>query len=539
MKINKIFILAAVLSQVVVNAPQILCAEKILKRGNGAEPQSLDTHKTSGVPESNILGDLAEGLLSVSSNGTMIPGVAEKWEVSEDGKTYTFFLRESAKWSNGDPVTADDFVYAWRRMVDPKTASNWTFIISPVVNAADIGKGVKKIEELGVKSDRKYKLVVTLNAPTPYFLSLVSHPCMFPLHQKTVETHGDKWTRPENFVSNGAFILEEWSPQLHVKLKKNPKYWDASSVKLDGVIFYPIDDRQAELKRFKTGDIHITRMVPADQIETLKAQMPNNYRSTPMYSSYYYSFNNTKAPFDNPKVRQALALAVDREKLVKQVTKGDEKPAYSMVPPAPGDYTPQEIQCRLSDTSDLVPCKSLTQSQREALSKKIFAESGYKQGEPIRIVFNTDENHKKIAIALSGMWKSVLGVETELTNKEWKVYLAAREKRDYELYRQVWRADYNDPNTFLILLKSDSGADNTAGYFSKAYDDLMIKGAASKDLKERMDYLMGAEKQMMSDFPIIPLYYFVENNLVSDKVLSGYEGSAMGYHLSKWIDITE
>ena len=539
MKIKKIFVLAAILFQVSLNFPQVLSAEKILKRGNGVEPQSLDTHKTSGVPESNILSDLTEGLLSTASNGINIPGVAEKWEISPDGKTYTFFLRENATWSNGDPVTADDFVYTWRRMVNPKTGSNWSFIIAPVLNAKAISEGKKNIEELGVKTDGKQKLIVTLNAPTPYFLSLVAHPSMFPLHEKTVEKYGDKWTKPENWVSNGPFILTEWVPQLHIKLKKNPKYWDSSNVKLDGVIFYPIDDIQTELKRFKAGDLHITKNAPTDQIAQLKIEMPSNYKATPLYSSYYYSFNTTKPPFDNVKLREALTLAIDREKIVKQITKGDEIPAYGMVPPAPGDYIPQEIQCRLSDKDGLVPCSSLTQEQRETLAKKIFTESGYKPGAPIRMVFNTHEDHKKIAIALSGMWKSVLGIETELNNKEWKVYIAAREKKDYELYRQVWRADYNDPNTFLSLLKSDTGADNAAGYFSKSYDDFMTKSATTQNPKERMTHLMNSEKQMLSDFPIAPLYYFVEKTLVSDKVLSGWEGSALGYHLSRWIDITE
>ena len=527
--------------QILFGISNIALAEKILKKGNEAEPQSLDPQKTTGLPESRILSDITEGLLTKAANGINIPGAAEKWEVSKDGKTYTFFLREAAKWSNGDPVTADDFVYSWRRMVDPKTASPWDLMIDPILNGKDIAKGKKKIEELGVKAEGKHKLIVTLNAPTPYFLSLVSHSSMLPLHKKTVETYGDKWTKPENIVSNGPFLLAEWAPQQHIKLKKNPQYWDAAGVKLDGVIFYPIDDLQAELKRFKAGDLHITTSVPADQIEKLKIEFPNNYRVNPAYSSYYYSFNTTKSPFDNAKLREALNLAIDREKIVKQITKGDEIPAYGMVPPAPGDYIPQEIQCRLSDKDGLVPCSSLTQEQRETLAKKIFTESGYKPepDKPIRIVFDTNENHKKVAIAIAGMWKAVLGVETELNNKEWKVYLASREKRDYEIYKRFWKADYNDPNTFLSLLRSDSGQNNTPGYFSAAYDDFMIKSAIAKNAKERIDYLIRAEKKMLSDFPIAPIYYGVEKNLVSDKVISGYEGSPLGHHLSRWIDIQE
>ncbi len=509
---------------------------KILKRGNGTEPQSLDPHKTSGVPESNITLDQLEGLLSTAADGQNIPGVAERWEVSSDGKTYTFFLRQNAKWSNGDPVTANDFVYAWQRMVNPLTASNWTYIIQPVKNAKEISKGEKQVTELGVKADGDYKLIVELNAPTPYFLSLAAHSCMVPLHKKTVEASPDKWMRPGSMVGNGAFVLDEWMPQSHVKLKKNPHYWASESVKLDGVIFYPIDDRQSELKRFKAGDLHMTKFVPADQIEILKKTMPECYKSDPAYATYFYTFNHTKPPFDNPKVRQALTLAINRDALVAQVTKGDEKPAYSFVPPAPGDYIPQEMQCKLTDSSTPVPCKTLTQEQRETLAKKILAESGYKSGAPIELVYNTDENHKKIAIALSSMWKSVLGVQTQMNNKEWKVYLSAREKRDYNLYRQVWRADYNDPSTFLILFKSDSGNDNTAGYNSPSYDVFMEQSAKLSG-KTRMEAMMNAEKDFMSNFSVAPLYYFVTNCLVAKNV-SGYKGSPMDYHLSKWMSIS-
>ena len=525
----------AICTQIIFGLCDTALAEKILKRGNGIEPQSLDPQKTTGAAEGKIILDQLEGLLSTAADGALIPGAAEKWEISEDGKTYTFFLRENAKWSNGDPVKAEDFVYAWRRTVDPKTASTWSYMFYPIQNAKEISTGEKPLTDLGVKSDGDYKFIVTLNEPTPYLLTLVAHQSMVPLHQKTIESNPDRWMRPESMVSNGAFIISEWAPQSYVKLKKNPAYWDAANVKLDGVIFYPIDDRQAEYKRFKAGDLDLTFTVPTEQIEIIKKDMPANYKSNSMYATYYYAFNNTRVPFDNPKIRQALSLAIDREKIVLQITKGDENPAYSFVPPAEGDYAPQEMQCQ-SD-SGLVPCKSLTQEQRNKIAQDIFKEVGYNKATPIEIVFNTDDSNKKIAIAVAGMWKKVLGVETMLTNKEWKVYLASKEKREYDVFRQRWIADYKDPSAFLSLFRSDTGIGNTPGHFSPKYD-LYLDESAKTTGKKRIENLANAEKELMSNFVIAPIYYFVTNSLVSEKV-SGYKTNAMDHHLSRWIDLQE
>ena len=514
---------------------QALFAEKILHRGNIVEPQSLDPQKSSGISESNIILDLMEGLITTAADGKDIPGVASSWTVSPEGLVYTFTLRDNAKWSNGDPVTANDFVYAWRRMVDPKTASTWTYIIQSILNADEIAKGKKDPKDLGVFAKDDHTLLVTLEAPTPYILSLFAHSCMMPLHQKTVEANPEKWMRPGIMVSNGPFMLDEWVPQSHICAKKNLNYWDAANVKLDGVMYYPIDDRHTELKKFKAEELHMTALVPTDQIATLKVEMKDAYRSSTSYATYCYTFNTTKAPFDNVKLRKAVALAINREKLVAEVTKGDETPAYSIVPPVAGiPYTPQEMMCEDK------PCKALTQDKRETLAKQLFQEAGYSVDKPLKvdILYNTAENHKKIAIAISGMWKDVLGVETELTNKEWKVFLAARQKRGYEVYRQIWIADYNDPSTFLTRFKSDSGTNNnTPGFDSPEYDKLIEISATSADPAKRMDILMQAEKTLLDAQPFAPIYYFVENRLISPKI-TGFEESPMG-HLSRWIDIKE
>jgi len=504
-------------------------AETVLNRGNGAEPESLDPHKLTGVPEANITYDLSEGLLVLSPKAEPAPGVAEKWDISDDGKTYTFHLRENAKWSNGDPVTADDFVYSFRRAVDPATASDYAPILSVIQNAEAITKGEEKdLTKLGVQAVDPHTLKITLNATTPYFLGLLTHSISFPVHKATVEKFGDQWTRPGNSVTNGPYMMQEWTPQSRIVLVKNPNFWDAANIKIDKVIYYPTEDIAEELKRFRAGELDITYTVPSDQIAWIKKNLPKQYHNHPYLGTYYYVINLTKEPLgSNLKLRQALSLAIDRKILVDKITQAGQLPAYSWVPPGiPGYDSAKTFDAGMS------------QAEREQAAKKLYSEAGYGPDKPltIELLYNTSENHRKIAIAIAAMWKKVLGVNTSLTNQEWKVYLDTRDKKAFQVVRAAWIGDYPDPSNFLDLFLSDAGNRNDAGYNNANFDSLMKKAAVTANPPERAKLLHDAEQQFLNDVAIIPIYTYTTLHLVADRV-QGWVDNILDYQLTRYLSV--
>jgi len=422
-------------------------AEAVLHRGNGAEPETLDVHKSSGVPEANIQRDLFEGLVAETADGSLVPGAAARWEVDAGGTRYTFHLRAEGRWSDGVPLTAHDFVYAVRRALRPETASDYAFILWPVKEAEAVSKGeLRELERLGVEALDDLTLRITLKATTPYFLGLLTHHMAFPVPRHAIEAHGGRWTRPGNMVSNGPYRLAEWVPQSHLKLVRNEHFRDRGEVAIDSVIYYPTEDTNTELKRFRAGELDITSDVPSDQVPWVAENLGPAFHNTPYLGIYYYALNTAAAPFQgNPELRRALALAIDRETLVAKVTRAGEVPAYAWVPPGVLGYRPQAIgDARLS------------QGEREARARALMAQAGYAPGDDLEleILYNTSENHKKIAIAVAGMWKKVLGVRVRLRNEEWKVYLDTRTQMRFQVARGGWIGDYNDANTFLELLKS-------------------------------------------------------------------------------------
>lgn len=504
-------------------------AEQILRRGNGTEPESLDFHTSSGVAASNIQRDIAEGLVSLAADASLIPGAAERWEISSDGTVYTFYLRKNGKWSNGDPVTAQDFVFSFRRAVDPKTASPYAFILYPIKNGEEIATGqIKDPTQLGVVAPDKTTLQITLKGPTPYFLGMLSHSATFPVHQKTVKKYGDQWTRPEHIVTNGAFKLTEWVPQSHIKLTKNPEYRDADRIRLDTVYYYPTEDIHTEMKRFRAGELDITYQVPTDQVEWARKNLGAEYHNAPYLGVYYYSLGvGYDTPFAESKLlRRALSLAIDRQILIDKITQGGELPAYSFVPPGVMDYRSQE-----PDYAEK------SQAERDETARKLYAEAGYSKDKPLKVslLYNTSEKHKKIAVALAGMWKKLPGLEVNMVNEEWKSYIVSRKQGKYDIVRAGWVADYNDANSFLEVFQSTSGL-NYGKYSNPDYDKLIAEAAVTLDLKKRAETLEQAERVLLTDLPVIPIYHYASNHLVKTYV-KGWVDNIMDYHLSQYMSV--
>ena len=502
---------------------QELAENQVLRWGNGAEPQTLDPHRAEGVPGSNIGRDLFEGLMNEAPDGTVIGGAAESWEISEDGRTYRFALRRGARWSNGDPVTAEDFVYSLRRSLDPATLSRYTFILDPIVNAEEVAAGRLPVTEVGVRALDPYTLEIQLENSTPYFLGLLTHSSSYPVHRPSVEAHGDRYARAGNLVSNGAYQLDEWVVQSHVKLVRNPHYWDDGNTVIDEVWYYPTEDQTAELSRYRAGELDLSYGIPKRQLRWIRENLPDELVISPYLGAYYYGFNMTRPPFgENPPLRRALTLAIDRDIITGNITNAGEVPAYGWVPPVQ-NYTGQQI-----------PEAAWTQEQRVEEARRLYALAGYSEENPLhtQIIYNTQEDHKRIAVAIASMWKQALGVEVEILNQEWKVFLDTRRQRiDTEVYRGGWIGDYNDAYTFAELFSADSAL-NDSGYDNPEYDQLLREASAEGNPERRAELLQRAETQLLEDLPILPIYFYVTARMVKPWV-GGYTSNIMDHHRSK------
>ena len=504
-----------------------LSATQVFRKNNGTEPGTLDPHRAEGVPASNVLRDLFEGLVMEDPSGRYIPGAAKSWALSKDAKTYIFKMRENGKWSNGEDVTAEDFVFGLRRSVDPATLSNYSSMLYPIKNARDIVLGKKKPEALGVRAEGPYTLVIELEEPTPYFLSLLTHSTTYAAHRPTIERFGAQFTRAGNLVGNGAFKLEEWRVQSHIRLTRNKEYWDNNNTVLEEVYYYPLDDVNSSFKRYRAQELDFTETVLAEQLPWIQQCLPQDLKLSPYFGSYYYGFNNTQPPFKNkPKLRAALSMAIDREVITDIILGAGQIPAYSLVPPV--------------KTFKAVPASwaEWTQEERNQEAQKLYHASGFSKNSPleVEILYNTSENHKRVALAIAAMWKQTLGVKTTLRNQEWKVFLQTRRlKQDTQVYRAGWIGDYDDPYTFSQLLHSENEM-NHPGYANEEYDELINLAATKNAGEERLDILRQAERTMLEDMPIIPLYFYVSSHLIKPWV-SGLEGNVMDHHYSKYVSI--
>ena len=492
-----------------------LSDKQTLVRNNGSEVQSLDPHKIEGVPESNVSRDLFEGLLISDVEGHPSPGVAEKWE-NKDFKVWTFHLRKNAKWSDGTPVTAHDFVYSWQRLANPNTASPYASYLQygHIANIDDIIAGKKPATDLGVKAIDDNTFEVTLSEPVPYFYKLLVHPTVSPVPKAAVEKFGEKWTQPANIVTNGAYKLKNWVVNERIVLERNTQYWDNDKTVINQVTYLPISSEVTDVNRYRSGEIDMTyNNMPIELFQKLKKEIPNEVRVDPYLCTYYYEINNQKAPFNDVRVRTALKLAMDRDIIVNKVKNQGDLPAYSYTPP----YT---------DGAKLVEPEWFTWSQekRNEEAKKLLAEAGYTADKPLTfdLLYNTSDLHKKLAIAVASIWKKNLGANVKLENQEWKTFLDTRHQGTFDVARAGWCADYNEPTSFLNTMLSDS-SNNTAHYKSPEFDKLIADTLKVTDEAQRTELYAKAEQQLDKDSAIVPLYYYVNARLVKPWV-GGYTG---------------
>ena len=503
--------------------------EKILHFGLGSEPQYLDPHLANSVSAHNVIIALIEGLVSEDPKTLKpVPGVAEKWDISEDGLVYTFHLRKNAKWSNGDAVTAHDFVYSYKRILNPELASQYASMLHGLKNARQYHEEGLSWEEakVGATAIDDYTLQLTLENPTPYFLELLNHYSWFPAHPPTIEKfgafgkQGTAWTRPGNYVGNGPFTLSDHKVNSVIEVKKNPLYWDAQTVSLEGIRFYPIESADTEERAFHSGFLHLTQTVSPDRIDFLKENHPDLIHFESYLGTYFYRFNVEEPPFDDVRVRLAFNLATDRQAIVEKVTKGGQLPARCFTPPGTGGFSP-ESRFRF----DPQKAKSLIQ--------EYLTEKGLESLPKIELKYNTSEGHKKVAEALQGMWKNHLGAEIQLLNMEWKVFLSTIAKRDFSLARAGWIGDYVDANTFLHMWRTGDGHNNT-GWSSTRYDELLELAAQESDTQKRFSYFEECEKLIAENAPILPIYFYVHVTLRSPTV-KGWHPTLLDHHPYKYV----
>ncbi len=495
----------------------------VLHFGNGVEPEGLDPHIVTGVAENKIVSALFEGLVSKHPETLeAVPGVAETWEISEDATVYTFNLRDDAAWSNGDPVTAEDFVWSWQRLLTPALGANYNYNLFAVENAERYANGeISDFSQVGVKALDEHTLQVQLRSPTPYFLQMLDHYSTFPVHRPTIEQFGtisdrlSTWAREGNIVTNGAFTLTEWQINSHIRVEKNPGYWNADQVQLNAIVYYPTENLVTEDRMYRDGQLHYTGDIVLDKIPVYQAEIPEQVQINPWLGTYFYMFNTTRAPFDDVRVRKALAMAVDRELLVETVMQGIVDPAYALVPP---------------DTLGYFPPKTFSYDPDGA--RALLAEAGYPEGDgfpAFDVLYNTQESHRRLAVALQQMWARELNIPAQLMNQEWKVYLENQDNMNYEVSRRGWIGDYVDPNTFLDMYVTDGGNNNT-GFSNPRYDEIILEQApATLDRDERYALYKEAENILMEAMPILPIYTYSTKHLIRPSV-KGMPANIMDYH---------
>ena len=503
--------------------------DQVLHFGNGDEPQDLDPQTVTGIPETHIVMALFEGLVSKDPEDLgPRPGVAERWTVSSDQRIYTFYLRPDARWSNGEPLTATDFAWSWRRALTPALGNLYAYMYYHIRNAEAFHRGaISDFSEVGVRALDDHRLEVELDEPVPYFLQLLDHHSFYPVNPRVIERfgamdeRGTRWTRPGNFVGNGAFVLDEWQLNRRLTVKRNPHYWDAARVRLNAIHFYPIPIASTEERMYRAGQLHITDRVPAEKIVVYRERDPASLRITPYLGSYFYRFNVNVPPLNDVRVRRALALAIDRSQIVEHITLGGQQPAGFLTPPDTAGYTADAGVGHDPDAA-----------------RALLAAAGFPGGRgfpELELMFNADELNRKIATAIQQMWSRELGIQVALVSQDWKVHLSRESNLQYAISRASWIGDYVDPTTFLDLFRS-AGGNNRTGWKNAAYDALLDEATQATDTATRLERLRQAENLLLQELPIVPLYIYTQVRLVAPQ-LCGWQANLLDQHAYKYLSI--
>tara|TARA_B100000963_G_scaffold361521_1_gene397412 strand:+ start:3983 stop:5596 length:1614 start_codon:yes stop_codon:yes gene_type:complete len=500
---------------------------QIFHFGNGSEPQGIDPHIVTGVPEHHILISVCEGLTTPNPKPEgNLPGAAKSWTISDDGKEYIFKLQEKGMWSNGEPVTASDFVWSWKRILTPSLGSQYPDMLFYLEGAEEYHSGdISDFDLVGIKAVDDYTLKINLKSATPFFLGLLSHYSTWPVHKDTVLKHGSiddrngEWTRPGNFVCNGAFNLKTWELNNKIIVEKNPLYWDAETVKLNEIHYYPVSNGMTEDRMFRAGQLHLTSSIPSQKCPIYLEENNPNLRIDPYMGTYFYRLNTENPVLKDVRVRKALAYSINRKLIVEKVTKCGQIPSYSFTPPGSNGFQPDTV----------IPFDP-------DLAKQLLEEAGYSESNPVpklEILFNTNEDHRKVALAIQQMWQQNLGIEVELVNQDWKVYLSREMVGDFQVSRAGWIGDYEDPNTFLDLMRPNRG-NNKTGWEDPIYDAVLEEANSTNDQIKRYELLKEAERILIDNMPIIPIYTYVRAYQLSSDV-KGHSPHILDHHHPKYL----
>lgn len=498
----------------------LLANASVLKIGNGTEPESLDPQKATGVSAGNVLRDLYEGLTAVSPSGEIVPAAAESWIWQDDGRELQLRLREGLRWSNGDPLTAADYAAGLRRLLDPATASGYATLFEPIEHGSEVIAGRLSTSALGLEVDDARTLRIRLDRPMPSLPALLAHPAASPIHPADLHAN----PKPDARIGNGAYRLAEWALQSRITLVRNRQYWNDRRTAIDEVRYLPTEDLNSELKRYRAGELDVTTSVPSTQAGWIRRTLGRELHVATYLGSYFYGLNLTRPPFaGNKPLRRALSLAIDRQVIATKVLHDLAAPAWSYIPPGIRDYTPQSPDWAL-----------WPRAQREAEARRLYAAAGYSAAKPVQIEirYNTSDDHKRIAVVIAAMWKQVLGAEVKLVNEEWKVFLQhRRERRDTQAFRNTWIADSDDALGFAEILDSRHPR-NDSGYADAGYDALLREAGQASDPALRRAKLEAAERKMLDDAPILPIYFYASKHLVKPRV-EGWQDNILDWHYSK------